>query len=94
MKQLILLSFFISLPTYSIELVLNGTVYQIDSYKIENNGGRIVIPQKIKPKKRRRPASRRISGFNSLLNDVSGHYQKLEKDLGVVRSKPYKQDFR
>ena len=93
MKILILLSLFISRPSYSIELVLNGTVYQIDSYKVENNGARIVIPQKIKPRKRR-PASRRISGFKSLLNDVSGHYKKLEQDLGVVHPEPYKQDFR
>ncbi len=76
-----------------MELVLNGTVYEIESYTIQDNGKRIVIPQKLKPK--RKPATRSSSSlFNDLIKDLDGQYQKLSNDLQEDKSKPYKQDFR
>lgn len=93
MKKIILCCVLLtSFQASSIELVINGVVHQIDSYQIQNNGKRIVIGQKLKPK--RAPASKTRSNFNSLIKELDGRFNKLSKEFGGSDFKPYKQDFR
>ena len=40
------LFFFISFPLMAIELKINGVTYDIEEYKVENNGKRIIINHK------------------------------------------------
>lgn len=74
---------------HAIELIINGKTYQIESYQIENNGQRIVIPDLAV--KVRKPSS-----FESLMNDLEGGYKKLEKSLegNSNSSKTRKRNFR
>lgn len=83
MKSLIIIILIcVSPASFAIELIINGKSYHIESYQIENNGQRIVIPHKVEPK--RAPSS----SFESLLQDLEGGYRKLEKSLEKSNSGP------
>ena len=73
----------------AIELIINGKNYHIDSYQIENNGQRLVIPNV--PIKERKP-----SAYEGLLNDLEGGYESLKDSLETDphRSKTSRRNFR
>lgn len=72
--------------SYGIELIINGKSYHIESYQIENNGQRIVIPDK--PIRERKPAS----SFGSLLQDLEGGFKDIEDSLEKTNTR--KENFR
>jgi hypothetical protein len=41
--KILLILLFCPIPSFAIELVINGITYNIREYKIENNGKRIVV---------------------------------------------------
>lgn len=80
--KLILIILFTLPNAYSMELVLNGITYNINEYKISNNGQRIVInhPSIRRPatasrsykirKAVRMPSSKKPGPFQRLLNEL------------------------
>ena len=85
---MILLSTFTS-SCFAIELIVDGKIYEIDSYQIEKNGQRIVIPNM--PKEMRKPSS-----FESLMDDLEGGLEAIEKSFEADphRSKTRHRNFR
>lgn len=76
MKHLLIpvLLILIQSSAYSIELVIDGKSYEIDRYRIEENGQKIVIPNI-------NERTRKPSSYNSLIQDLEDGFKSLDRDL-------------